>query len=53
MKSDKEFVNTLQDVIRKRGEMGKLISDRAQTELSRKVLDILCNYIIDAEQTVP
>jgi hypothetical protein len=53
MKSDKEFVNTLQDVIRKRGAMDKLISDRAQTELSNKVLDILRNYIIDDWQSEP
>jgi hypothetical protein len=53
MKSDKEFVNTLQDVIRKRGAMDKLISNRAQTELSNKVLDILRNYIIDDWQSEP
>ena len=53
MKTDKEFVNTLQDNIRKRGAMDKLVSDRAQTELSKKVLDILRNYIIDDWQSEP
>jgi hypothetical protein len=53
MKTDKEFVNTLQDNIRKRGAMDKLISDRAQTEISKKVLDILRNYIIDDWQSEP
>jgi hypothetical protein len=43
VKTDKELINTLQDNIRKRGAMDKLISDRAQTEVSRKVLDILRN----------
>jgi hypothetical protein len=53
MKTDKEFVLTLQDNIRKRGAMDKLISDRAQTEISHKVLDILRNYIIDDWQSEP
>ena len=53
MKSDKEFVYTLQDNIRKRGAMEKLISDRAQTEISNKVLDILRNYMIDDWQSEP
>ena len=47
MRSDKEFVNTLQDNIRKRGAMEKLISKRAQVEISNKVLDIMRNIIID------
>ena len=34
MKTDKEFINTLEDQIRKRGAMDKLISDRAQVEMS-------------------
>ena len=35
LKTDKSFVNTLEDVIRKRGAMTKLISDRAQVEISK------------------
>ena len=53
MKSDKDFVNTLEDNIRKRGAMDKLVSDRAQLEISNKVLDILRNYVIDDWQSEP
>ena len=53
MKSDKEFVNTLQDTIRKHGAMDKLISDRAQLEVSNKVLDILRNFYIGDWQSKP
>ena len=53
MKTDKEFVNTLEDNIRKRGAMDKLISDRAQLEVSKKVLDILRTLIIDDWQSEP
>ena len=53
MKSDRDFVNTLQDNIRKRGAMQKLISDRAQVEISNKVLDIMRNFIIDDWQSEP
>ena len=41
MKIDKQFANTLEDNIRKRGEMSKLISNRAQVEISKRVQDIL------------
>ena len=34
LQSDKQFVNVLQDNIRKRGAMTELISDRAQVEIS-------------------
>jgi hypothetical protein len=37
MKTDKEFVNALEDNIRHRGAMDKLISDRAKAEISKKV----------------
>jgi len=53
MKSDKQFVTTLQDQIRKRGAMDKLISDRTQVEVSRKVKDILRTYMIDDWQSEP
>src|SRR5687768_18541344 len=46
MKTDKQFVHVLQENIRRRGAMSKLISDRAQAEISNKVQDILRNYII-------
>jgi hypothetical protein len=41
MKTGKQFANTLEDNIRERGAMSKLISDRAQVEISNKVTDIL------------
>ena len=41
MKSGKQFVNTLEDNIRRRGVMDKLLSDSAKTEISNKVMDIL------------
>ena len=44
MQSSKQFVNTLDDNIRFRGSMIKLISDYAQVEISNKVKDILRMY---------
>ena len=41
MKSGKQFVNTLEDNIRRRRAMDKLLSDSANTEISNKVMDIL------------
>ena len=40
MKSGKQFVDTLEDNIRRRGSIDKLLSDTAKTEISRKVMDI-------------
>ena len=53
MKTDRQFVQVLQDNIRRRGAMTKLISDRAQVEISNKVQDILQNYIIKDWQSEP
>ena len=44
MHSLKQFVNTMEDTIRFRGAMSKLISDYAQVEISNKVKDILRMY---------
>jgi hypothetical protein len=41
MHNNAEFVNTLEDVIRKWGAMDKLISNSAKVEISKRVLDIL------------
>ena len=41
MHCSKQHVNTLEDNIRFRGAMSKLISDYAQVEISNKVRDIL------------
>ena len=46
MKTDKQFINVLLANIRRRRAMSKLISDRAQVEISNKVQDIFRNYII-------
>ena len=46
MKSGKQFVNTLEDSIRRRGAMDMLLSDSANTEISNKVMDILSAYHI-------
>jgi len=51
MNNDKQFVNTLWDVIRKGGAMDKLISDRAQLEVGKKVKDILHHLCIDDWQS--
>ncbi len=53
MKTDKEFVNTLEDNIRKRGAMEKLISDRGSAEVSKRVKDILRNMVIRDWQSQP
>ena len=51
MKSDKQFISTLSDNIRQRGDMNKLISDRAQVEISKKVKDLLRALFIDDWQS--
>ena len=44
MHYSKQFVNTLEDNIRFRGAMSKLISDCAQAEISNEVKDVLRMY---------
>ena len=53
MTSDKQFVNTLEDNIRKQGAMDKLISDSAQVEVGKRVKDILQALVIDDWQSEP
>ena len=53
IKSDKQFVNTLEDNIRERGAPTKLVSDRAQVEISEKVQDILRTLFIGNWQSEP
>jgi hypothetical protein len=53
MHNNAEFVNTLEDVIRKRGAMDKLISDSAKVEISKRVLDILRALCINDWQSEP
>ena len=49
--TEKAFRNTLDDIIRQRGAMEKLISDSAQTEKSREVKEILRAYCIQDWQS--
>ena len=51
MATEKEFVNTLEDQIRKRGAMDKLITDSARVEISKRVQDILRSLCIDDWQS--
>ena len=51
MKSDKQFASTLSDNIRQRGAMNKLISDRAQVEISNKVKEALRALFADDWQS--
>ena len=53
MKSGKQFVNTLEDNIRRRGAMDKLLRDSAKTEISNKVMDILRAYHISNWHSEP
>ena len=53
IKTEKQFVNTLLDEIQTRGAMDKLISDRAQVEISNRALEILRTYCIDSWQSEP
>jgi hypothetical protein len=53
VKTTKQFVNTLQDNIRQRGAMSKLISDRAQLEISTRVKDVLRALHISDWQSEP
>jgi hypothetical protein len=53
VKMDMEFVNTLEDNIRKRGAMDKLISDCACAETSHNIKDILCALVISDWQSEP
>jgi len=53
MKTEKQFVNTLEDNIRERGAMSRLISDRAASEISQRVKDILRALFIRSWQSEP
>ena len=53
MKSRKQFVNSFEDNIRRRGAMDRLLSDSAKTEISKKVMDILRAYHISNWHSEP
>jgi len=51
MHNDKQFINTIRDVIRKHGAMDKLISGSAQLEINKKLKDVFCQLCIDDWQS--
>ena len=53
VRTDGEFVQTLEDNIRRRGAMDILISDNAKAQISNKVKDILRMYKIADYQSEP
>jgi hypothetical protein len=53
MHNEAQFINTLEDVICKRGAMDKLISNSAQVKISNQVKDVLRAMIIDDWQSEP
>ena len=53
LKSGKQFINTLEDNIRRRGAMDKILCDSAKTEISNKVMDILRAYHISNWHSEP
>ena len=53
MKTDEKFFNTLEDNIRKRGAMDRIISDSAQSDASHRVKDTLRTLFIDDWQSEP
>ena len=46
MKTDKQFINTFEDIIRERGAMDRLVSDNAQVETAGRAKDIFRAYVI-------
>ena len=53
VKRDREFVSTLEDNIRDRGAPHRLISDRAQVEISQRVENLLRALFIQSWQSEP
>ncbi len=53
MKTEAQFVSTLQDNIRERGAMSRLLSDRAQVEISNRVRGVLRALHIGQWQSEP
>jgi hypothetical protein len=46
MKTEKQLVNTLKDNIRERGAMKQLLSDSAQSEISKRVFWTFCTHCV-------
>ena len=45
MKTDEQFINSFEDIVRQQGAMDRLISDQAQVETSGRALDLLRTYV--------
>jgi hypothetical protein len=53
IKTDKQFINTMEDNITNRGAPHKLLSNSSQVLISNKVQDILCSLCIKSWQSKP
>ena len=53
IKTDGEFADALQDCIRQRGAMTRLVSDHATAQTSKRTKDILRTLCIDEWQSEP
>ena len=53
IKTDSQFIRTLEDNIRQRGAPTRLLSDRAQVEVSKAVENVLRTFCIDSWQSEP
>ena len=53
MQTSKQFINTLEDNVRERGAPTKLVSDRAQVEISGRALEYLRILMIPTWQSEP
>jgi hypothetical protein len=53
LKTDNAFVNTLEDNIRVRGAMDKIISDCAKVKMSERIKQILCALCISSWHSEP
>ena len=53
VKSDNQFASMFPDNIRQWGSMDKIISDRAQVEISNKVKEMLCALFIGDWKSEP
>ena len=51
MSTEKQFINTLEDQIRKRGAMDKLITDSAKVEISERVKEVARALLINMWQS--
>lgn len=53
MKTDAQFVNTLEDNIHEHGAITKLISDQVQVEISICIKNSLCTLVITSWRSEP